>query len=383
MAGRPVTDRRQPPPQIFNFCEGPLLLMPRFESGWSTPPEPVEVASDVPRENLLIYQRLYQLERWLREMVYLELFAAFGYDWETEYARRMGQQKPGSKNPKKERDKALTHMRTKEERILAYADLSNLFTVIYDKQTATIDGLFAPYFPPGSVFGGKLEEILFIRHRVMHCRTVHASDHDRVIQFLKDIDQGFWSWCTSYNGSRISNSADHNDPVGARFLELDPMRSNVVDDSEPVAVQIEYSARPTARGVHDWWRQAPGEQSWLYHVSFYGNPGSERQIDSKMFLRNTRGLHSRSIYIHVGETRIEIALPRVADAADILKLVETLYDAARHCSFRSGREPLAASEYERLTRAYPEQILGPENPLSFLCPDMPCSWFGLDVELLP
>ena len=38
----------------------------------------------------------------------------------------------------------------------------------------------------------------------------------------------------------------------------------------------------------------------------------------------------------------------------------------------TGQERISA---DRLAEEWPEYVLGPSNPMTFLCPDMPCSFF--------
>lgn len=59
-----------------------------------------------------------------------------------------------------------------------------------------------------------------IRHRVAHFRSLHRDDLARVTQFLRDIDSGFWRFCTSYNDPRPV-LPQSNDPVVEHFLAFD------------------------------------------------------------------------------------------------------------------------------------------------------------------
>ena len=72
---------------------------------------------------LQTYARLWQLETWLRRMVYVELRAKLGDDWQR--AVRVDK----SNGPLKS-DKALVHMPTPEEDPLSYAQLSELRRII-------------------------------------------------------------------------------------------------------------------------------------------------------------------------------------------------------------------------------------------------------------
>ena len=47
----------------------------------------------------------------------------------------------------------------------------------------------------------------------------HRDDLSRVEQLLRDVDQGFWSFCTSYN-SRLPILPHSNDKLAEHFLYL-------------------------------------------------------------------------------------------------------------------------------------------------------------------
>jgi hypothetical protein len=76
---------------------------------------------DVPKRILATYSRLWQLETWLRRMVYVELRALLGDGW--------SQDLPTS-STSFAADKRLTHMPTPEMNALSYAQLSKLQALI-------------------------------------------------------------------------------------------------------------------------------------------------------------------------------------------------------------------------------------------------------------
>ena len=75
---------------------------------------------DMPTNLLRTYARVWQLETWLRQMVYVEFRALKGDDWEYLVPRVEKSQQP------KEADKRLTHMPTREENPLSYVQFSQL-----------------------------------------------------------------------------------------------------------------------------------------------------------------------------------------------------------------------------------------------------------------
>ena len=74
---------------------------------------------ELPERVLQTYARLWQLETWLRRMVYVELRAHLGDNWKSKVKLK------NAEFPHKE-DKALVHMPTPEEDPLSYVQVSEL-----------------------------------------------------------------------------------------------------------------------------------------------------------------------------------------------------------------------------------------------------------------
>ena len=167
-----------------------------------------EPVADVPIYVLNTYSRLWQLETWLRTLVYAELRALLGNDWAREFPTEL---------KAFQADKSLTHMPTPEMNALSYAQLAKL-TELIDRHWQC----FSVYFPPRDLWLTKIKEVAQIRHRVAHFRIGHKDDLPRLKQFLRDIDQGFWRFCTSYNDTNPILPQDSN-TVAKHFLPLDPL----------------------------------------------------------------------------------------------------------------------------------------------------------------
>lgn len=148
-------------------------------------PNAFDEANEVPERALRVYARLWQFETWLRQMVCVELRALLGDEWSAQI----------KENAKAfTSDKYLKHMPTPEMHALSYAPLSQLTNLVRDNWSC-----FEPYLPPRPLWDAKLSEISQIRHRSAHFRIGHADDYSRLHQYLRDIDHGFWTFCTSYN----------------------------------------------------------------------------------------------------------------------------------------------------------------------------------------
>jgi len=200
---------------------------------------------ELPDRILQTYSRLWQLETWLRRMVYVELRAVVGDAWTTRVKvdKTEGSQKA---------DKALTHMPTPEEDPLSYAQLSELRRIIRENRP-----LFDPFLPPEKIWDARMDEIAQVRHRVAHFRKENEHDLDRVAHLLRDIDKGVWKFCTSYNNVH-SVLPQTGDPVVAHFLPLDLLpwvkikrgewaRVGSIPHDEWFGVTVETTAQPWAK----------------------------------------------------------------------------------------------------------------------------------------
>lgn len=326
---------------------------------------PLLESTEVPEDALRIYARLWQFETWLRQMVYVELRALRGDKWGDGLPAD-----PGSRRA----DKRLTHMPTAELNALSYSQLSQLLKLIEDDWDC-----FSVYFPPQSLWKAKLEEIAQIRHRVAHFRAGHVDDHARLLQFLRDIDKGFWQFCTSYNDpSPVLPQSD--DRLTEHFIALDPLplrqmsggawaRVGHVDKSEPVGMTIETLRRSWAEPS----QVVEARPGFLYDVHFMAFGG--RRFDYQRLLERTRPLHPHLVHIRLDtfEESLRVTIPAVLGTDRLIAIIERLHRDTLSALTRSAGE--AGGRAGAIASVWPEHVLGPQNPLSFLAPDMPCSFF--------
>lgn len=327
------------------------------------------IAADLPDNVLETYARLWQFETWLRRFVYIELRALLGDDW-TDTVR-------GAERPR-EADQQLTHMPTAEVDLLSYCQLSELCRIITDRWD-----LFMTYLPPKDLWEAKIKEISQIRHRVAHFRMGHRDDLQRVVQLLRDLDKGFWCFCTSYNDPRpVLPPTD--DPVTAKFLHLDPFPWSLVGDHEWARIGI---ADPEARFaltvevLHRPWAKAtdsiPGNPGRFYDVRIVGR--HERGFDYSRFLRSSTKLHPHLAHVCLDNlaSSIRVTIPTLLGADTIIRIIERLIELSQYCLTPNADARHPEGSVDRLAAEWPEQVLGPSNPLTFLDPAMPCSFFGV------
>jgi hypothetical protein len=320
---------------------------------------------ELPQRILDTYARLWQLETWLRRLVYIELRALRGDDWASNI---------GDIERVKQADNRLTHMPSPEEDALSYAQLSALCKIIAENWR-----LFAPFLPPKSIWEAKLEEVSQIRHRVAHFRSGHHDDLQRVNQLLRDIDRGFWLFCTSYNDP-TPVLPQSEDLVEEHFLHLDPFpwspagdgkwaRYGIADPEAYLSVTVEVLCRPWTK----WTTPVSGKEGFLYNIHIGAR--KSRTFDYNRLLQSTSGLHKHLVHLCLDNQfqSVRLTLPAVLGAERIIAIVEKVIDASGYC-ISSGVRLQAA---QVLADSWPEYVLGPENPLAFLDPEMECSFFGV------
>ncbi len=330
--------------------------------------EPLFGVSQLKPQALRIYAHLWQFENWLRCLVYVQLRARDGDDWQKDL------QISKAKVPK-EGDKRMTHMPTPEDDILSFVPISELKRVIAENWS-----LFESYLPPKDIWGAKFEEVMAIRHRIAHFRSLHQHDAARVLQFLRDIDQGFWRFCTAYNNAQpVLPQSD--DPVVSHFLEHDLFAWTKVDGSkwarighaapsERFAVTVEVLPMPWAT----WSMPIAGQPGFLYDVMIYAR--GQRHLDYRSILRTTLNLHPHIVHLCLdgGAKPFRFTVPACLGKDKVISIIEGFFDAAQN-SLRPGLEDVSNGPAQRLADSFPEYVLGPENPLTFLSPDMPCDFF--------
>jgi hypothetical protein len=322
-------------------------------------------------DSLRAYARLWQLETWLREMVYVELKSAHGPTWSNSIA---------AFENAKSKDKRLIHMATPQESPLAYKSLGELNDIIKDSRNWP---LFATYYPPKHLLEAKLTELFQVRHRVAHFRRPHGDDLGRVEQFLRDIDQSFWRFTTSYNQNHPIVPVN-SDIVAERFIEDDQYpwtevspnkwaRLGRKDAHARFWLTIERTIRPWVdkRSLSDPIAPAAGV---LYDVEFQAL--DHATIDYDKVLSRTKHLHQRCVHIILDAqfTVLRLTLPSITRTEDIIDTISEFREQVLRGM--TGLPRQHDDRVEKLAAKWPEYILPPSNPLAFLCPDMPCSFFG-------
>ncbi|MBX3113895.1 MAG: hypothetical protein KF836_04950 [Fimbriimonadaceae bacterium] len=155
----------------------------------------------VPEESKQLFTLCWQVEEWLRLLVYVELRRSFD-DLSAITDHKLNQQPISQKS-----DKAMSHMATAHESALSYLSLGQLWKIIIDPQYWP---LFEQFFPPLEIAKGKMAEFSTIRNRVAHFRRPSASDLDRAKLFVKDLNLGLHLFCKAYTVQLNRESESRN-----------------------------------------------------------------------------------------------------------------------------------------------------------------------------
>lgn len=347
------------------------------------------------------YCLLYQLERWLREMVYLELKSHFGGDWWGEAEQALKRSKAGGipAGRSLQADKRHPHMSTPENDPLWFLSFDSLVKIIFDRK---LWRFFEKYLTTKKLVRAKFEEIAPIRNRIAHYRALHKDDVSRVAAVLRDVDEGFWRFCTSYNNDSWFVPPYTRDPIFKQFAARQHLGAARVSPGTyavvgmligvDVNVELRFSARLSARLRKT---KIVGQAGCLYDFTFstaHHHDGSEI-LDYPRILSATRGYHETAIHIALNsfQNRLRVTFPAVVPSDNIIRAAEKFYDTCTN--YRGGisykKEKKDDSEtkddlekyeesirpYELIAAEWPHYVLPPNNPLTFLGPDMPCRFF--------
>jgi hypothetical protein len=110
----------------------------------------------------------------------------------------------------------------------------------------------------------------------------------------------------------------------------------------------------------------------LYDFVLMAHQG--RKFDYGGLLERSRSLHRHLVHVCLdsGVETIRLTVPAVLGSAKIIELLESFLETARSCLSRSG----GLFSPEAIAGQWPEYVLGPKDPMTFLAPDMPCAFFN-------
>lgn len=273
-------------------------------------------AHDVPIEAIALYGRWWQLETWLRDLVYLELKARWGRKW-------LGKL-PSHAEKRVDKDRHHAYMATPDAHDrLAYLDVAPLFRIIEQHWD-----IFEYAMIDREVWLGRVPERLKIRHQIGHCRRPHPDDLSRLEQTLRDLDRAAFHAVAAFN-RQFSPQSDLADPVVESWVRGDHEDARRLithsEDQYDVRIDVRYSCRPWGRAHGD--SAISGREGYIWHVSWYLGRGS---LDLRGFWNDSRLDNYRELIIFACSNdplSVEVSFAAVDDPAVIADAIGGIFEA--------------------------------------------------------
>lgn len=256
------------------------------------PPAEAAIAAASPLSigpgSLALYARWWQLETWLRELVYVELRARHGVGWLDVVRVASGRQTL---------DATFTHMLSADtDNPLAYLDYSQLVSLI----DANWD-LCSYALLERASWNGRQAELARIRHRIGHCRKPHADDLGRLEQTLRDLERGRFIAHASYNDARSQLGGGHSGRVVRDWQhgEHETAQRLVEHASRQyeTRIKVSLSRRP--------WAPRASGRAHRHGCSTGPGPGCRRALQSRCAPRGTLAVQDSTVkpdYADVGSS---------------------------------------------------------------------------------
>jgi hypothetical protein len=271
----------------------------------------------MPPMSSALYGRWWQLETWLRSLVYVELRASKGLAWVDKL--------PKNSESRQQGEQALQYMVTPDAQDrLAYTDASCLFNIMQDHWD-----YFKSSLLPKNVWAGRVEELLAIRNRIGHCRRPHDDDLARLEQTLRDINSGAVSAITTFN-RRFNPGEDWTDNVVNSWVHMHHPTAvrliNHADRQYETSFRLQCSRRP--------WSEHPiqgqtinGVPGYIWHANWYFRGG--RPFDLRGFWRDIEPFRDVIIMVCAdSSSSIDVSFSALDDEKIIVDIIGHCFDVA-------------------------------------------------------
>jgi hypothetical protein len=296
----------------------------------------------VPAAAVACYARWWQLETYVREVVYTELRTKFGSDWPKELGERAVIRAEG--------DRVNRYMASADaEDLLSYADASMQFNAIERHWE-----LFEAVLLPRVRWQGQVDTLSSVRHRIAHCRRPHPDDLARIEQVLRDLEGGARVFYASY-ADTAHRLRERDDPlVDAWIRRGHEAAARLIDHCErnyDTRFSLRYSLRP--------WAKAPepeaavsGHEGAIWHAGWI--MGS-REINPERLWKRLRS-QTQNLILHLlveggGLTATFAASEPAAEVADAIgDVFDSLIMTSRLYQPEGGMERVDA-EIEQMRRS--------------------------------
>ncbi|WP_030596988.1 Swt1 family HEPN domain-containing protein [Streptomyces fulvoviolaceus] len=284
-------------------------------------------SSGMPEETLALYSRWWQLETYLRSLIYVELRALHGIDW----VNHIGQ----SATTRQQRDESLQYMATADwEDPLSYLDVGKLFPLLEANWS-----LVEPTLMNKEVLMSRTSELLAIRHRLGHLRRPHSDDLNRLEQTLRDLEKGAFTAYASYNRDFYPDS-NLADPVVAAWVRGEHSTAQRLiqhaDRQYDVVFRLSYTVRPYAAAPASG-DPISGSTGLLWKATFHLRDREPRP--SALWRDSYLNRNARQLLVHMllDSGWVAFTFPAVDDSNRVADAIGEAFDAVL-LNLRSRRE---------------------------------------------
>lgn len=295
------------------------------EPSWQTLPAQVQRAltagwnNGVPAPASALYSRWWQLETWLRSLVYVELRSAKGSAWADELVAT-----PSA--DRQQKDEEYRHMPSPDAQDqLAYLDAGPLLQLTLDQWP-----LFRLYLPAQKIWAGKIEELKAIRNRIGHCRRPHGDDLDRLEQTLRDLDPGAFLATSSFNDQSRPNKEWSDVLVKDWGCGEHPTADRLISHAESrydTSFTLLLSRRPWAEPLALNEKHLGPRPGYVWHAVWYFRGG--RSFDLSKFWRDLG--RDRNLIMLVcadSASSLQVSFSALDDQKQISDIIGRSFDAA-------------------------------------------------------
>jgi hypothetical protein len=294
------------------------------------------VAAGVPSAALAVFGRWWQLETYVRDVVYTELRARFGESW-------VQHLEIGDIPKRVAKDDVNTYMASADAgELLTYADAFVLFGIV-DRNW----DLFEPVLLPRDRWRLLATLLREIRNRNAHCRRPHRDDLGRLEQALRDLEAGASRFFGSYQSTRAPSLK--REPLARAWVKgLHPVAARLLDHADrqyDVRFRLEYSHRPWVDpSRHDSVNGRPGV---LWHATWLLGAVEVPVADLWRRLAGAPGkVQDRIVHLLATSSSITATFAAADDADAIADAIGHVFDALLTVS-RHGERDFAAPPHIR------------------------------------
>ncbi len=287
----------------------PAQVQRALSAGWN--------AGAMPAAASALYSRWWQLETWLRSLVYVELRSAKGAAW----AREL----PAGSATRQQKDDEVRHMPTPDAQDqLAYLDAGPLLQMTLDHWP-----LFGSYFPGVKIWTGRIEELKAIRNRIGHCRRPHDDDLDRLEQTLRDLNGGAFRATSSFNDQSRPNK-EWSDILVRDWVHGTHSDAHLIEHANrqyDTSFRLAVSKRPWAESLPPDDGELGSRAGYVWHACWYFRGGWA--FDLARFWRDI-AIHKDLIMLVCADSSssLQVSFSALEDQRQVSDVIGRCFDAA-------------------------------------------------------